>query len=159
MKGRRLALGSFTAAMVAASVFLTVSRSTADEELDEIVRAYKADPAVATEIESNLNDGYRDRDARAVVVSGSCGVAGCSVEFLVVHLFSTPGVNPQTKSILARVRAFKATGKPTVELVELGPKPRAASGDGRAPSGGKIRVIGAVPTPTPDMPAAPAPRP
>ena len=84
MKWRRQVFASFTAGMVVASIFLTVSRSAAANEIDEILRAYMRAPDVATEIGNYRKEGYQDHDARGMEVSGSCGVAGCSVEYLVV---------------------------------------------------------------------------
>ena len=133
MKWRRVALVLITAGIVLSAMPLSAHHSaTGDTSEEKIVQAYMEAPGVARAMESYLEDGYVDRGARSMYVWGSCGFAGCSHEYLVVHLFSSGGTNPQDRSILARVYGT-SFGKPIVELVEITPNQ-----EGREPRlGGK----------------------
>src|SRR6266581_4900596 len=122
MQWQRIVLVVVTAGIVQSSNLLTVLHCAADEKSDDkILHAYMEAPDVATAIENYRKHGYADRSARSMLVSTSCGVAGCSYEYLVVHLFSYGGTNLQDRSILARVRGT-TFGGPRVEVVELTPK-------------------------------------
>ncbi len=132
------------------------SHSAAGDEIDDkILHAYTEAPNVATEIKSFGEQGYVDRGARSMLVSTSCGVAGCSYEYLVVHLFSYGGANPQDRSILARVHANTLGMNPKVELVELTPKQEPPVSEGVPAPNQKLRVIGESPAPTPKISAEP----
>lgn len=58
--------------------------------------------------------GYEATRRECVELGGGCGFAGCAAVVLVVQGFQTPGVNPQSDSVLARV-----TLAPTGELVSV----------------------------------------
>ena len=123
MKWQRCVLVLIVAGIVPASIFLTASQGVADADInDEILHAYMEAPGIATEIENLRSHGYRDGGAHTMLVSGSCGVAGCSYEYLVVQVFSSSGTNPQTNSILARVHGGPLGKVGRVERVELRPK-------------------------------------
>ena len=88
---------------------------------EAILRAYKEAPEVVSLIEGFTKHGYHDGGIRCVLVHGSCGVAGCAYQALVVHQFSYAGTNPQDRSILARVSGMAPLERPRVELVEIVP--------------------------------------
>jgi hypothetical protein len=141
MKRQRIVLAVVVAAIVQALMLLAAPHLAAEEEGDDtILDAYMKAPEVAAAIESFREDGYADRGARSMLVSSVCGVAGCSHEYLVVHLFSYGGTNPQDRSILARVNRM-TFGDPRVEIVVLTPK--------REPPHIKPRVLDKRPAPRP----------
>ncbi len=120
MKWPRIALAIVIGGIALVSIFLTASRSAADDGIDDrILRTYMEAPNVVTEIETLRQHGYSDGGARGMLIWGLCGVAGCNSEYLIVHQFSYSGTNPQNRSILARVRTHTSGISETVELVEL----------------------------------------
>jgi hypothetical protein len=130
MRWHRIALALIAIVTVSASVPLGVSNDVDDAIAQKILRAYKEAPRIAEEIEHYRKAGYEDRGARCLEVSGSCGVAGCSAAFLVVHLCSTDGGNTQTISILARVTGLMPPNNLKVERVELRARSEAPAGNG-----------------------------
>jgi len=87
-----------------------------------ILDAYRSDPALAAEIEA-ARKVSRERSLQTFVIAGSCGVAGCGSDVLVVHAFS-PLLQPEASvSILALVSVSPLRGLISgVERVELVPK-------------------------------------
>lgn len=156
MKWQRCVLVLIVAGIVPASIFLTASQGVADADLnDEILHAYMEAPDIATEIENLRSHGYRDGGAHTMLVSGSCGVAGCSYEYLVVQVFSSSGTNPQTNSILARVHGGPLGKVGRVERVELRPKPELPVIEGDPAANQKLRVINTSSARSPKMSAEP----
>jgi hypothetical protein len=146
MKWPRLVRMSVIAGIVPASMFLFAYRGEADDKEDsEILQAYMAVPEFAAERDSLRSHGYVDYGARTMLVSGSCGVAGCYYEYLVVHLFSHAGTNPQSRSILARVRGGPRGEVGRVERVELKETREQPVGEGESAPDRKFRVVPTAP--------------
>jgi len=119
MNLRRIGAALIIAGVVATSSMPTLAADDGDEMSDAVLKAYKECRAVAAKADSLERQGLHGEEARPILIGGSCGVAGCGLEYLVVQLFSSANVNPQTRSILARVNVSPIGKKTSVELVEL----------------------------------------
>ena len=102
------------AALVLAAMMFT---SAAHAEDDVIGPIFWSSKEVKEEFAKLQKAGYTEsRGLSQIVLSGSCGVAGCSSEILVGVTVNTAGSNTSTASVLAIV-SFPTQGKPTVRFI------------------------------------------
>ena len=79
---------------------------------DRAVATFKESKKVQRLLKKAEKQGYEvSQEVDAALLSGTCGVAGCSSNFLVTQALTTRGVNPQTRVVAAVV---------TVGLVDHG---------------------------------------
>lgn len=122
MNLQRIFLGVVIAGLISGSVLVTPPRSIAGEASDDdILEAYRSDPAVAAELKKFREWGHEDAGPRKVTIESTCGVAGCGYSVLIVHTFGSTGVNPQTRSILALVHVGPLGEITSVKRMELKP--------------------------------------
>lgn len=65
------------------------------------VAAFLNSPAVAKAIANRTSPNDKPSCIFVVKIGGSCGVAGCGTKYLVGQTFTSAGVNPQTRPVLA----------------------------------------------------------
>ena len=71
----------------------------------------KTDPVLNAQISELMEAGYKKRDSTgAVFWGGGCGVVGCNSTYLVTTVYSTPGVNPQSRIVAAIVTKIGGKG-------------------------------------------------
>jgi hypothetical protein len=93
--------------------------STARERGDDVLAAYRSNPAVAAEIRQLRSRNYESADLESTRISRSCGFRGCQHRTLVIHTFRRGGRTPDTRSILALVHVREPGRVERVELVDL----------------------------------------
>ena len=105
--------------VIAALLIGTAASATSLDPRPQPIDAFLASAEVVKAIDELKAQGFVLVDEPiGIVLSGSCGVAGCSNEILVSVTVRTAGSNTQTKSVLAVV-TYPTVGKVKVELAEL----------------------------------------
>jgi hypothetical protein len=123
---RRITMRRAFCSIVAIVAVLTVGATTKAAEKKDFIERFKSSPEVEKALESLKSEGFYSHDVpEALIVSGSCGVAGCSSTALVVQVVQTRGVNPQTRHVAALVETLVPSGKTDqVTLIQLSPCPK-----------------------------------
>jgi hypothetical protein len=88
---------------------------------DYLVKAFRNDPVIKNELRKYERGGYMDEGTTTVTVDGTCGIAGCDFATLVVRVYKSKGVNPQTRSVMGVVHWNAEKGITGVVRVELVP--------------------------------------
>lgn len=84
------------------------------------IEGFMASPEVQARIAAAENAGFEvDKQPQKVVLSGSCGFAGCSSTVLVSLLVRSTGTNPQTSAITAIVLNADGMFEPAVKVVDV----------------------------------------
>ncbi len=112
--------------MLAVVAVLGVGAKTKAAEKEDFIERFKSSPEVHKALESLKSAGFSSHQSpEALIVAGSCGVAGCSSTALVVEVVQTSGVNSQTRYVAALVEASGPSGVPDqVSLIQLAPCPK-----------------------------------
>lgn len=98
--------------LVSVSVFASAKPVTPDE-------AFAMSKDVSESIAELQANGYTEKsEPNTLLLSGSCGFAGCDSTYLVGVTLSTKGANTQSTSVVAIVR-MPAIGQYNVKLAEI----------------------------------------